>query len=59
MKKRTPEELLRLAQNAEAMSARWLMEANELSEKGKKEAAARLYEKATQWLMKANEYRGW
>lgn len=44
---------------AEEKSARYLARANELAEQGKREAAERFYDRATRWLMKANDLRGW
>ncbi len=47
------------AQEYEARASKWLSDANEQAERGNKEKAERLYEKAQHWLDKANTARGW
>lgn len=44
---------------AEARCARYLGDANEAAEQGKKAKAERLYEKSQYWLDRANKLRGW
>lgn len=41
--------------DAQALASRWLADANELAESGRKDKAERFYEKAQYWLDRANE----
>jgi len=45
--------------DAEANGSRWLADANEASEAGKKDKAEKLYAKSQYWLDRANKLRGW
>lgn len=47
------------AQTYEAHASHWLAEANLQNERGNKDRAESLYDKAQFWLDKANKERGW
>ncbi len=44
---------------AEDRGSRYLADANEASEAGKKNEAEKLYDKGQYWLDRANKLRGW
>jgi hypothetical protein len=47
------------AERYEMQASKWLADANEQAEKGNKDRAEKLYDKAQFWLDKANGARGW